>query len=119
MIFGSNASPSSTAMNAPRNPAPLILPTTRPAPATFPLGRILITAHAAAVLAPADVQTALARHAAGDWGEVSGGDWALNESALAAGDRLLSVYHDARGHRFWIITEAGRDATTILLPEDY
>jgi hypothetical protein len=33
--------------------------------------------------------------------------------------RLFSVYHAANGTKFWIITEADRSATTILLPEDY
>ena len=39
--------------------------------------------------------------------------------ALRDGDRLLSVYHDRHGVKFWVITEADRSATTVLLPEDY
>jgi len=35
------------------------------------------------------------------------------------GSRLFSVYHDRAGVRFWIITEADRSATTILLPSEY
>jgi hypothetical protein len=39
--------------------------------------------------------------------------------SLENGFRLLSVYHAANGVKFWIITEADRSATTILMPEDY
>jgi hypothetical protein len=42
-----------------------------------------------------------------------------NELSLQKGFRLLSVYHAANGVKFWIITEANRSATTVLLPEDY
>ena len=35
------------------------------------------------------------------------------------GLRLFSVYHDRYGVKFWIITEADRSATTVLLPDDY
>ena len=61
---------------------------------------------------------ALARHARGDWGDVDPEDWAENELSLAEGFRLLSVYHSA-DVKFWIITEADRSATTILLPSEY
>ena len=42
-----------------------------------------------------------------------------NESALWDGNRLFSVYHDRKGVKFWIITEADRNTTTVLLPDDY
>jgi len=35
------------------------------------------------------------------------------------GTRILSVYHAANGTKFWLITEADRSVTTVLLPEDY
>ena len=44
---------------------------------------------------------------------------ASNDEALVTGGRLLSVYHAANGTKFWIITEAGCECTTLLLPEDY
>jgi hypothetical protein len=81
----------------------------------FPLGQIVITRNAKDTLHPEDVPLALARHAIGDWGA----DHRTNEIALAQDLRLLSVYTDRTGIRFWIITEADRSATTILLPEDY
>jgi hypothetical protein len=43
----------------------------------------------------------------------------VNERALANGGRLVSVYQAAGGCRYYIITEAGGMATTVLLPEDY
>jgi hypothetical protein len=46
-------------------------------------------------------------------------DWRTNEEALAVGLRLFSVYHAADGTKFWVITEADRSATTVLLPSEY
>ena len=85
----------------------------------FPLGRILITPHALAVLRRSDVLGGLARHVAGDWGELGEEDKRVNDDALAHGGRLLSAYCDGAGTKFWIITEADRSATTVLLPQDY
>ena len=61
----------------------------------------------------------LQRHAAGDWGEVDAHDKAENEYSLQQGFRLLSAYRLADGTKIWIITEADRSATTLLLPEEY
>lgn len=58
------------------------------------------------------------RHQHGDWGDLSAEDQAENELALREGFRLLSSYHTAHG-KVWIITEADRSYTTILLPEEY
>ncbi len=87
--------------------------------AKFTLGQTVITATAHSILHPEDVRAALRRHARGDWGEVCQDDWAENETSLGQGFRLLSVYRDRDGQKFWIITEADRSATTILLPDDY
>lgn len=85
----------------------------------FSLGRIVITRNALDVLSSDDVWESLKRHANGDWGDVCEGDDELNDDALISEGRLLSVYSDRSGTRFWIITEWDRSATTILLPEDY
>ena len=85
----------------------------------FPLGRMVITANARAVLAHEVVLAALARHAAGDWGDLDAEDQTANERALLDGSRLLSVYRSAAGQRFYVITEWDRSITTVLLPEDY
>lgn len=85
----------------------------------FALGKTVITRGAAASVPEGDVFTALNRHARGDWGEVCADDWKENELSLKEGFRLMSVYKTAGGERFWIITEADRSATTVLLPEEY
>jgi hypothetical protein len=66
----------------------------------------------------------LARHVTGDWGEVDKEDWRTNDAAVKNGTRIVSAYDfPARGSddllRVWVITEADRSSTTILLPEDY
>ena len=61
----------------------------------------------------------LARHLAGDWGNVDEDDRKENEFSLEHGFRLLSSYATPRGTKFWIITEHDRSVTTILLPEEY
>jgi hypothetical protein len=91
----------------------------RPATSKFELGRVLITPGAMEVVAHEAVVTALARHASGDWGELSDDDRRENDLSLAEGLRLLSVYRTAGGTKFWIISEADRSATTVLLPEEY
>lgn len=61
----------------------------------------------------------LKRHVTGDWGIVCKEDAEENEFSLTNGYRLLSAYLTAKGEKLWIITEADRSATTILLPEEY
>jgi hypothetical protein len=85
---------------------------------TFPLGAIIITYNAESRLDPEDVQEALSRHAAGDWGELCPEDVRANADALEHGQRLFSVYGQG-DKRFWIITEWDRSVTTVLLPLDY
>jgi hypothetical protein len=88
-----------------------------PAP-KFWLGQFYMTSEAFR-LNLEDVLIALRRHHNGDWGDVCAEDGQANESALQTGERLFSVYHDRNGVKFWIITEANRSATTVLLPADY
>ena len=85
----------------------------------FAMGRVVITAHAQGVLDPQEVQSAIVRHATGDWGDVCREDRLANERGLKDEDRLFSVYHAENSRKFWIITEWDRSVTTILLPEDY
>ena len=59
------------------------------------------------------------RHGTGDWGDLSADDVAANSEALKDGDRLLSSYSDVFDFKVWVITEADRSVTTILLPSDY
>jgi len=85
----------------------------------FPLGQLMATSNALVQLEQSDIQTALLHHARGDWGELDQEDKAANDNALIDGTRLLSSYRSKRGIKFWIITEADRSITTVLLPEDY
>jgi|SRR5579872_2507193 len=87
----------------------------------FSLGRCLATPAAAEAMeaagqVPADF---INRHVHGDWGDLDGEDREANEDALVHGGRVFSVYHTRKGVTLWIITEADRSATTILLPEEY
>lgn len=90
-------------------------------PEKFVHGRIVATPGVLAAFMEAgdDPLAYLIRHFAGDWGDVNPEDWRANEESLLIGERLLSVYRMSNGTRFWIITEADRSATTILLPEEY
>ena len=85
----------------------------------FLLGTICTTRRAADELDLCDILQAIEVHARGDWGLVDEVDWQANEDALIEGLRLLSVYESVGGKRFWVITEANRSATTVLLPDEY
>ena len=61
----------------------------------------------------------VARHLRGDWGDCCQEDRQANEDALLNGERLLSVYQTAKGVKIWLITEADRSSTCLLLPEEY
>jgi hypothetical protein len=87
--------------------------------AKFSVGHLVATPNALSVLSHQDIITALSRHVRGDWGDVDARDRLENELSLQTGLRLLSIYHSVKGMKFWIITEADRSATTVLLPEDY
>jgi hypothetical protein len=88
--------------------------------APLPLGRIVATPGALNLLMDAGESPFdyIARHAAGDWGELCAFDRRQNQIALRYGYRVLSSY-DVPAGRVWIITEADRSVTTILLPEEY
>lgn len=87
----------------------------------FVAGQILITPGAQAALEESEQLpiTFLKRHLRGDWGEVDKHDQQENELSLQKGFRLLSAYRTSLNVKIWIITEADRSATTILLPEEY
>jgi hypothetical protein len=95
----------------------------------FKLGRIVVTPAALGWLErfAVDVFALLQRHQCGDWGLVCEEDSKANDRAVAHGARVLSSYaidpsQPSRGHgdnTLWIITEADRSATTVLLPDDY
>ena len=85
----------------------------------FPMGHLLATPGALEMIDGDELINALERHLRGDWGDVCDADRTENNRALKYGRRLLSAYHTAKDVKFWIITEADRSATTVLLPEEY
>lgn len=85
----------------------------------FPLGRIVATPNALAQISREEILRGLQRHQNQDWGTLNQFDRAANDQALQEGTRILSAYRDANGVTFWIITEADRSATKVLMPEDY
>ena len=90
--------------------------------ALFPLGRVVATPGALSLLTSTGTNPVelLSRHRGGDWGEVPPEDARENARSLKYGWRVLSSYavgEDAE--KVWIITEADRSSTCILLPEDY
>jgi hypothetical protein len=87
--------------------------------ARFRVGRIVCTANILAQVPNEDILEGIKRHQAGDWGDVGEQDGAKNELALKQGLRLWSVYHTTAGVKFWIITEADRLTTTVLLPAEF
>lgn len=84
----------------------------------FPFGQILLTPAVQERLTPEEYMAGLGSHLSGDWGDLDAEDFASNDEALVNGDRLFSAYGKGE-RRFWVITEADRSVTTILLPEDY
>src|SRR6266446_7273689 len=99
------------AKNSPRG-APMI---------RFPLGRVVATPGAFSALEKAEQLPAefLDRHVNGDWGEVPDADKQENEVAIEQGFRILSGYTTSAGDKLWILTEADRSATILMLPEEY
>ena len=89
-------------------------------PILFPLGRVVATPGALELM---DRMTAngfhlLQRHQTGDWGNVPADDAIENDFSVVYGNRILSSYL-LGDERIWIITEADRSSTTLLLPEEY
>jgi hypothetical protein len=84
-------------------------------------GKICATPGALAALAQASVEPSclLRRHLSGDWGELDDHDKAVNRQALEMGLRVMSSYRIRTGAKVWIITEADRSVTTVLLPSEY
>ena len=87
----------------------------------FALGRCLATPGAVEAMNDAGQAPAvfLNRHLRCDWGDVDAEDRQANEDALLHGGRIFSVYHTRTRVKLWVITEADRSATTILLPDEY
>ncbi len=86
----------------------------------FELGQVVATPGALEVLdkQAVNASTLLERHQSGDWGAVPEDDAQQNLLSVTNGNRILSSYPVGED-RIWIITEADRSSTTLLLPEEY
>lgn len=87
----------------------------------FPVGRTVATPGALTLLDHAGINASalLARHQRGDFGDIDEADRVANANAIHHDARILSAYVLGRGIRIWIITEADRSVTTLILPEEY
>ena len=88
----------------------------------FTLGRVVATPGALAAIGVSgdDLSTYLARHQSGDWGDVDEHHRKENQLSLEQGLRLMSVYTlNITGAKIWVITEADRSSTCILLPKEH
>jgi len=91
-----------------------------PNKALFPLGQIVATPSAISLLKKlnTDPRELLIRHVTGDWTEMGQEDQESNEQALKYDNRVFSAY-TLQATKFWVITEADRSSTTVLLPKEY
>lgn len=87
----------------------------------FKLGQLLVTPGALEALQASGESpwVFLTRHLIGDWGELCAEDKRLNDDAVQDESRILSAYTTSTKTKVWVITEADRSATTILLPDEY
>lgn len=87
----------------------------------FSLGKCVATPGALEKLAESGESAAkfIRQHHAGCWGDVCDDDAAANEQALEDGERILSVYHTAKGEKLYVITEADRSSTCLLRSDEY
>jgi hypothetical protein len=88
----------------------------------FKLGQTSMTPGAIAALSEEKLfpWALLTRHATGDWGDLGADDKQANDEALVHGARIFSAYQLPKTQeKVWVITEADRSNTTILLPDEY
>jgi len=85
----------------------------------FPIGNTYQTPGVLECIPSNDVFQSLARHQDGDWGDLGTEDKEDNDKAVWMGGRIFSTYRASTGEKFWIITEADRKSTTVLLPSEY
>ena len=83
------------------------------------MGRVYFTSGVMNTITQEEANTFLYRHCHGDWGLVCTEDAEENWFSLQNGYRLMSIYATYDGVTVWVITEADRSMTTILLPEEY
>lgn len=90
-------------------------------PFLFSLGKVVATPGAIELLNALNIlpRDLIRRHVRGDWGDMEQEDVEANNQAIQEGSRIFSAYEVREDVRLWVITEADRSITTILLPEEY
>ena len=89
--------------------------------ALFDLGQVVATPGALDALRRSSQSPGefLMKHVRGEWGDLDAEDAEANRTALLEGARILSAYETRLGDKVWVITEADRSSTCVLLPEEY
>jgi hypothetical protein len=85
----------------------------------LPLGRLVVTSGAFGSLSANDINAAVDRHARGDWGELDEAARKQNDELVKRGGTVASIYLGSNGVKFYVLTEADRSVTTVLLPMEY
>jgi hypothetical protein len=90
-------------------------------PARFTLGRLFLTQGAIEALEDArqSPEEFINRHARLEQGELCEDDYKENLFSVDKSLRIFSAFKTANGIKVWVITEADRSSTTILLPSEY
>lgn len=88
-------------------------------PDVLSLGTCFITPGAVAMMTAEEMRRVLDAQRAGMWGNEDPEGREANDAAIMFGNRVVSVFGTEAGVRVWVITEADRSSTTILLPEEY
>lgn len=87
----------------------------------FPLGKVCATPGLIDALRD-NAQSPLAfiaRHVNGDWSDMTADDQQANSESVTNGTRIFSSYRMKDGKKLYVITEADRSVTTLLLPSEY
>ena len=85
----------------------------------FQPGTIVCTLGASEAAPRSELLAMVNRHLRGDWGDVCEDDAKANDDALKWGNRVMSSYTSTSGEKLWVLTEAGREQTTVLTPHEY
>lgn len=87
----------------------------------FPMGQCVVTRGAMQALNESGEWAAkyLLKHQCGEWGDLDEADKKENEFSIEKDFRILSAYVLPNKDRIYVITEADRSSTTILLPSEY
>ncbi|AMP12014.1 putative type I restriction-modification system [Collimonas arenae] len=97
----------------------------KPSPAKgkplFSLGQVVATRGALNAMIELGVSPdeLIHRHITGDWGDLGAEDQQQNLLAIRSGMRIFCSYKISASTKIWIITEADRSSTTLLLPDEY